>query len=257
MNKMGCIAALILPTLLVSSRLLAHEGSHDTIRLPPYELNQQKSYASLRITEVNGAYIVAFASSQYNFLKNEEHELKDDKLQKQRAGILEKLKDPNSLFNAKDFQCNSAMTPHISNEQKLRQKDPAMSFKYVKETEVKKYTESIAMIAAQYKLVCKKALDRQAITIQAFDIAPQLDNLLVRLSAGKEGSVELLLKRPKTRLADAEIAKAQTQTQGKSQTNKASTSSAKADKAPIKQKAQKPSSKPESIQPVSDKSSQK
>jgi len=203
MTKNLSFFALGLIALIFSVAIFAHDGSHDTARLPPYEQNQQKSSASLRITEVSGHYIVAFFSSQYNFLKNDDQDLKDEKLLKQRDKLLEQLKNPSSLFNVEDFDCQSVMVPNVDNHQKIRLRDPKMSGEYVKTSEQTKHTEFYSHISGQYKLSCKKPLESQKIAVRAFVLAPYLETLLVAYKTNNEGDLQLSLKKPATSLRDA------------------------------------------------------
>lgn len=170
------LSGMLLPT---GNRGLAHDI--DEVRLPPYELGQQRGYATLRITHVEGSYIVAFATSQFNIMHTENPDIRDPLLILQRDSLLSDLKNPEILFNASEFDCRSVMKPNALAQTRLRQLNEDMSFKYVMHEQQSQYTERFSHITVQYKLACQEPIELSRLKFAVFELAPKLDTLLLRL----------------------------------------------------------------------------
>ncbi|WP_234996174.1 ZrgA family zinc uptake protein [Pseudobacteriovorax antillogorgiicola] len=181
--------------LLISSASFAHKGKHETFKLPKYELEKSKGFASLKINEVAGNYLVSFISPLYNFTQVDKHAMSQSEITK---SIIEKLKNPAHIFSTKSFKCALANQPTVIYGKKLRTISQEMSRKEVPIKEQDKHAEYFASITAQYKLVCKKPIKFEKMNFRAFTLAPFLQEVNIFFNTRSEGIKKITIRQEKS-----------------------------------------------------------
>lgn len=189
----------ILPCLLLSltwltPSLRAHSGKHDKVTLPGFETNKLKGYASLRISQVDKHYVVAFSSPQFNFLSTDKFELTAQD-NKKLLGVQESLKNPAHIFSTKIFQCSLRNPSDVKRAKKTRTLEPKMGRQKVALDLESHFSQVFANIASQYVLVCKDAIEFEKLKFRVFELAPKLQTLLVKMETKKGGKRSFIVER--------------------------------------------------------------
>lgn len=183
---MKLMTRILTLSLILSSPLQAHDGPHDDVEyIPPYVETQQKGTAAFKITEVGKNYIITFSSPQSNFLSSDMEKLSIAEAKK-RSALLEDLKSSGSLFNAEDFKCRDLISSS-QKKPKHRVGEPGLDkkLKGKKKAELNKYIQPFVEFSAYYKIRCKSPIVESQVKHRLFELAPNLNRIHWRFTAGK------------------------------------------------------------------------